>query len=193
MSFSRLINLSGLAGVVGGVIIIATTLIMQIGHLTLTDPSRYIDVWGLPLYLVACILILLALIGIYISQASKIGTLGFAGFLIVFIGQIFIIGLIHFGYFAILDKVSHASTLLAMDHPSLFKESVLVIFLLTILGYILFSVSLLRSRTLPRVGLVLLIIGAVLFTIPVVLGLAFIILGNSLRSRSKESKALIVA
>ncbi len=186
MSFSRLINLSGFAGVVGGVIIIGITLIFLIGHLTLTDPSRYIDVWGLPLYLIAYILILLALLGVYTSQASKVGTLGFMGFLIVFIGQIFIIGLIHFGYFAILDKVSRTSTFLAMDHPSLYKESVIVIFVLTILGYILFGVALLRSCTLPRVGSLLLIIGAVLFTLPLVFGLAFIILGNSMRSQLNE-------
>lgn len=186
MSSSRLIRLSGLAGVLGGAIIIVMTLIIFIGHLTLTNPSRYIDVWGLPLYLIAYILILLALLGIYTRHASEVGKLGFLGFLMVFVGQIFIIGLINFGYFAILDKVSQASSLLTINHPSLFKESAIVMFFLTILGYILFSVSLFRSRVVPRIGSVLLIIGAVLFTIPVAFGLAFIILSNPMRSHLKE-------
>jgi hypothetical protein len=186
MSFSKLIDLSGFAGIVGGSLIIVLTLIFYIGHLILPDPSRYIDVWGLPLLLIAYILILMALVGVYTSGASKVGTLGFIGFLMIFIGQIFIIGLIHFGYFAILDKVNQASTILSINHPSLYKESMIAIVLLTILGYILFGVALLRSSIFPRPGVLFLIIGAVLFTIPVILGMAFIILGNSLRLRSKE-------
>ena len=185
MSSSKLINLGGLSGMMGGVILFCITLITLIGHLTLSDPSRYIDVWGLPFYLIAYFLILLSLIGMYSSQASKLGNLGFFGFLLAFIGQTLIIGLIHFGYFAILDKVSQTSAILDIDHPSMFKESVIAIGLLTILGYILFGVAVLRSRLFPRGGAVLFIIGAALYTFPVVFGIAFIILGNSMRSQLK--------
>jgi hypothetical protein len=189
MSSSKLMNLSGLAGVVGGAIIIGISLITLIGHLTLSDPSRYIDVWGLPIYLLGFLLVLLTLIGIYSSQSSKLGNLGFFGFLIAFIGQILITGLIHYGYFAIIDKVSRPSAVMSLDHPSLYKESVIVIALLTIVGYILFGVAILRSRMFPRAGAVLLIIGAVLlFSFPFVFGIAFIILGNSIQSPLFEAK-----
>ena len=45
---------------------------------------------------------------------------------------------------------SHREIRTKMHHPSFFKEAMIVIVTLTILGYILFGVALLRSCAMPR-------------------------------------------
>lgn len=84
MTTSRAIRLSGLAGMLGGVILVIAVSIyygLRITSLelaTIAVSSAYMT--SLTLELISCILILLTLVGLHAHQATKAEKLGFIGF-----------------------------------------------------------------------------------------------------------------
>jgi hypothetical protein len=189
MATSRAIRLSGLAGMLGGVILVIAVSIyygLRITSLelaTIAVSSAYMT--SLTLELISCILILLTLVGLHAHQATKAGKLGFIGFLIAFIGQTFDFGRIYVMAFIVPFFAREAPFLLefrGIKMPSPLREAVLVTIVFLIIGYVLFGIATLRARILPRGGAILLIIGGVLMFAPikVVCGIAIIWLGYAL-------------
>jgi len=196
MTTSKAIRLSGLAGMLGGVILVIALSIYFGLRITSSDIATIVvsSAWitSLTLELISYILILLTLVGLYAHQVTKAGTLGFIGFLIAFIGQTLDVGRNYVMAFIAPFLAREAPALLesrGMEMPSPLREAVLVTIVFLIIGYVLFGIATLRARILPRGGAILLIIGGVLILIKVVFGIALIWLGYALwKSKSNTLK-----
>ncbi len=187
MTTSRAIRLSGLAGMLGGLILVIALSIYFGLRITSPDTATIAlsSAWitSLTLELISYILILLTLVGLHAHQATKAGTLGFIGFLIAFIGQTLDVGRNYVMAFFVPFLAREAPALLefrGIEMPSPLREAVLVTIVFLIIGYVLFGIATLRARILPRGGAILLIIGGVLILIKVVFGIAIIWLGFAL-------------
>lgn len=115
-------------------------------------------------YLLGSMLLLLGLVGLYISQAEAAGVLGLVGFLTAFLGTAFLVGALWFELFI--------TPALAVEAPGLAEAELgiagfILVFLLSALGWVLFGVATLRARVYPRWAAVLLIVGGLVAFVPV--------------------------
>jgi hypothetical protein len=133
------------------------------------------------LVLIGIALLLLGLVGIYVSQAEAIDTLGLIGFLLTFLGMIMIAGLYWARAFILPPfQLAPAGLLLTISVAAL--------------GWLIFGIATFRARIYPRPASLVLMIGAVLSAIPgpateVVLVLAVAWLGYYLFSGRAASVA----
>ena len=112
----------------------------------------------------AKLLLLWSLVGLYLRQVPQAGRFGFATFVLAFIGTALEFGTI-WGFSIIAPS-------LAMTAPGVLDSTVqltpvlagiFVPFVLMALGWPLFALASLRAKVLPRLGLVLIAIGPLLF------------------------------
>jgi hypothetical protein len=111
-------------------------------------------------YLISAALLLLGLVGLYISQSQAAGILGLVGFLLAFLGIVLLAGAFWFELFV--------RPALAEQAPDLLQAEVgLAGFILTSLfaavGWVLFGVATLRAGVYPRWAAILLIVGTIAF------------------------------
>lgn len=116
------------------------------------------------LYLLGAALLLLGLVGLYVSQSEAAGVLGMAGFLTAFLGTALLVGALWFELFI--------SPALAVEAPELAEAELglagfILVFLLSALGWILFGVATLRAHVYPRWAAVLLMVGGLVAFVPV--------------------------
>jgi hypothetical protein len=124
---------------------------------------------GQALHILAALLMLFGIFGLYTVQREKMGVLGLVGFVLATIGAtlFFADGLIALAIFpAIADT---APDLLAAT-GAMNSGTVLVAFIVmaatAMIGYIVFAAAILRAGILPRAAALLFLLGAILFNLP---------------------------
>jgi hypothetical protein len=120
--------------------------------------------------LVAITLIFLGLVGLYARQAEHAGIFGLLAFVAALSGTAMLFGFVWTGSF-ILPFVARAAPevvdpgFVDADPSGTLLLGVILTFGLFVIGWVLFGLSSLRARVLPRGASVLLMIGAVFFFI----------------------------
>src|SRR3954464_6425368 len=137
MSSSNLLRLSGLAAMLGALLLVIVGLVQLVLNLFFPNPGALSEGAMIALYvrsafgLFGYALLALGLVGLYARQSEATGTFGIISFLATFLGMALPVGL---GWAAVL----------------------------TDLGWILLGVASLRAGVYPRVATILLIVGAVI-------------------------------
>ncbi len=174
MATQKLLRLSGLALMVGGIILVVHYITHPPGE---TAQYTFYPLWVLSHWLggIAHLLILFGLMGLYLHQSEKVGLLGLVGFILAFVGNaLFAGGQLYFGAVFQPFVAIQAPHWLEPNSPlltsSAYRLAVSVTNIPLLLGFLLLSVMTLRAGMLPRLGSWLIIL-----LVPIgVLGLAFI-------------------
>ena len=87
MAASNLLRWSGLAALVGSVLIVVANVVAFLGGVNAGTISRGVYFFVASLFLPGLVLVLLGLVGLYASRAQATGALGLIGLLYVFITQ----------------------------------------------------------------------------------------------------------
>jgi hypothetical protein len=116
------------------------------------------------LYLLGAVLLLLGLVGLYASQSEAAGVLGLVGFLAAFLGTALLAGVLWFELFITPSLATRAP---GLAEAELGLAGFILVFLLGVVGWVLFGAATLRARTYPRWAAVLLMIGGVVAFVPV--------------------------
>jgi hypothetical protein len=168
MSGGRLIRWAGLAGAIGGLLLLATDIVTWAAFYN--QPASVVgasSAWVITLSLevLAAYLAFLALVGLYARQATQSGAFGFASFIIASLSTALNIGVVWAGAFLVPELAAVAPNFLdaAERSPSgmLAVGSFSAIVLLA-LGWGLFGIASLRAKVLPALPSWLLIVGAIL-------------------------------
>ncbi len=167
MSAGNLLRLSGLAGIVAGVlIIVAEILAMSARLMDMATMARTpLGAAWIPLNLLemlGVILLLLALVGFYARQASVAGGFGLLGFLVAFLGAVVFAGAGWSNTFNAPLVARTSPALLAGFPPSPLGEALLYSAWLFAAGLVLFGITVLTAGVLPSIGGWLLVVGGVL-------------------------------
>ena len=122
--------------------------------------------FDMALYLLAGLLLLFGLIGLYAGQAEETGVLGLVGFVVAFSGTALVVGSSWTNLFAVPSVAMGAPELLDAEQAAgpVTLGYILSGGLFTV-GLLVFGVSTFRARVYPRVASITLIIGA-LFLLP---------------------------
>jgi hypothetical protein len=172
MSSSNLIRWSGLAALVGGVLLA----VLEVAEFVLIGGQPESVVAGASAliivrvsFLVAIALIILALVGLYARQAEQAGTLGLIAFLVAFTGTVMVFGAQWSTAFIGPWLAEAAPELLDTEPAGLMAAGFMLSFLLLALGWFLCGLASLQAGVLPRGGAVLLMVGAVLLFVALLL------------------------
>jgi hypothetical protein len=166
MSFAQLIRWSGLAGILGGISIAVFVLVHPWNQFVGAEVART-TAWRIAhsLHFVGATLTLLGLIGLYARQMQHLGQLGLIGFVLAFIGTAMFVGTGMLTAFIWPMVAVQAPDALGQDGAMFLPPAVVALVLTAVvvtLGYILFGLAMLRASVLPRWGIVLFVVGAVL-------------------------------
>lgn len=158
----RLVHLSGRASILGGMLFAVAVVLhpLRDGASIFTSGAAYGAIHNLGVF--GLMLQTFGLVGLYIREADAMGGRGLASFIVAFFGQLF--------YLCLLVVDGIANPLLAQFAPELVHSAehidpnLLTIVLpalgLFVLGYVVFGVSLLAAKAQPRIGSVLITVGA---------------------------------
>jgi hypothetical protein len=165
MSSSNLIRWSGLAAIVGGVLIVVSDVLNAVlfpgepgSQVMITSTWSIVQILGL----VALALIALALVGMYACQLQQAGTLGLIAFVIAFGGTLMVFGLSWSETFLGPLVAEEAPGLLSAEPSGALAVGSILSLVLFALGWLLVGLVSLRAGALPRVAAVLMIVGALL-------------------------------
>lgn len=123
------------------------------------------------LYLLGAVLLLIGLVGLYASQSEAAGVLGLVGFLAAFLGTALLVGALWFELFVTPSLATRAP---GLAEAELGLAGFILVFLLGVVGWVLFGAATLRARAYPRWAAVLLMVGGVVAFVPVPLaGIVF--------------------
>ncbi len=178
MSSSDLIRWSGLAAMVAGVSLVIADLlaIFLFGDQFSETVTTGTYTLNTVLDMIALILLLLALVGLYVRQAEVTGPLGLVGFCVAFVGTVLVAGFAWASLFVAPALATAAPELLDTGPP----PGLLPTFIPFAVGWLLFGIASLRGRVYPRWAAILLIVGAVISILPltqIVLAVAVALLG----------------
>jgi hypothetical protein len=166
MSSSNLIRWSGLAAMLAGVLLLVAALL----DLVVIGPGEPVSLrvttgvytFQSAVNLLAVVLLLIGLVGLYARQSEAAGLLGLVGFLVAFLGTALATG---FRWATLFIAPS-----LAVVAPGFLNEGPPPGFFLMLItfavGWLLFGVGTLRARVYPRAPAITLIAGAVLSLFP---------------------------
>jgi hypothetical protein len=198
MSSSNLIRWSGLAALVGGVLVVVSEVLDaalfpgEQGSGAMATSSWFIvQILGL----VALVLITLGLVGLYARQAEQAGSLGLIAFLVAFSGTLMTFGLLWGEPFLGPMLAKEAPEVLDADPSGTLAAGIILTLVLFALGWLLFGLASLRAGVLPRGAALLLMVGAVLFFVvsllefpgsTIVVGAALVWMGYALWSGTGE-------
>ena len=168
MSSSNLVRWSGMATIVGAILIASLELMEFILFGSLTGSQVAATggwVFVQVIYLIAMLAVLLGLIGLYTRQAEQSGSLGLLSFLVAFSGTALLAGAQW--------SAAFLGPMLAAEAPGIMDAepsgSILVGYLLSVisfsLGWLLFGLASLRSSVFPRGAALLVLVGGALFFI----------------------------
>jgi hypothetical protein len=163
VSSSDLIRWSGVAAVAGAVMLVVSGLVSILGvdFSNLSENLGALIIASL-LGMLAAVLLLLGLVGLYASQARAAGVLGLIGFLLAFLGTVFVAGFDWAGAFLLPNVAAEASRIFEATPPGF-----VVTFVLFAIGWLVFGLAMLRARIYPRAVALVLIAGAVINLVPV--------------------------
>jgi hypothetical protein len=195
MRSSDLIRWSGLAAILG----VALLLISDFLSLTVLsgDPAEIVTTGA---YLadggtrvLAGILLLLGLVGLYARQSEASGTLGLVAFLAAFAGTALILGTWWTNAFVAPVLAQENSRILETGPTGVMSVAFTLSFAFAGVGWLLFGLVSLRAGVYPRAAVVVLMIGAVLTFVPlpggqVVFEVGLAWLGLALLSRNEVSE-----
>lgn len=164
MSPHFLYRASGMALLVGSISGLLWTLVSAfIVPLVTPDP------FASPIFLIASLLLLIAailispgLVGLYVSQYARVGWLGFAGFVLLFVGTL-LLG-VGFGFIsaAVLPWITtHAHELLVGSLPPLLYFFAVVGALLIVLGAIALGIAMILAKNRPMWPAIALVLAGV--------------------------------
>ena len=185
MSSSNLIRWSGLAAILAGVLLVVADLLnLAIGFGD--EPFSEVATTGIHavqyvVNLLAAVLLLIGLVGLYARQSEAASPLGLVGFLVAILGTALITGLFWATLFI--------APALAVEAPAFLDEGPPPGYFLTLItfgvGWLLFGIATLLARVYPRIPAILLMIGAAITVLPlpftgVVLAIAVAWLGFAL-------------
>lgn len=119
------------------------------------------------LHTLAALLALFGLVGLYARQAKGNGWLGLLGFVLALFGTGFYLADAVIGLVVLPILATSAPTLVAADGALNMSPAYIVFAVTFMVGYILFGIALLRENSLPRAATLLLIVGAILVSLPV--------------------------
>jgi hypothetical protein len=165
MSSTKLIRLSGLAAIAGGIFILLARVFQVVlfasEPLSIQALSPYfVAALGIP-GLLGSILLALGLVGLYARQAERIGVWGLSAFLVAYVGLSLALGANWAYAFASPYLGSTAPTLLDADFADVawgvFGAGFLISYLLGAISWLIMSVVTIIAGALPRwVGVVML-------------------------------------
>lgn len=187
MSSATLIRLCGTAAILAGVLLVAADLLsptrlflplsfQSFSEPTITTSASFYYTLQSKANLLAAVLLLGGLVGLYARQAQTAGLLGLVGFLVAFLGTALLIGFLWTSAFIIPSLVAEMTT----EMPELVTGVASPGFYLSLaafaLGWGIFGVATLRARIYPRKAAVLLVIGALMNLLPVpFVGFVFVV------------------
>jgi len=169
-SFRRLIRAAGIAAVVSGLL----DIVYFVAHPSGGEPpaAHAINGWYAPLHgleILGQLSFLLAVTGMYLVQNRVTGRLGFAGYVLLLAGTIFVIGTLWGdGFFS---PVLASKTPGLLDHGrdlyvgALFWASGAMVGTIT-LGFLMFGAANLRARVFPRTAVAMMTLGGVMVPLP---------------------------
>jgi hypothetical protein len=188
MSSSDLIRWAGLAAILAGVLLVVADLLnLAIGF---DDDEPFSETATTGIYafqsvvnLLAAVLLLIGLVGLYARQSEAAGLLGLAGFLVAFLGTALVTGLLWASLFIV--------PTLAVEVPAFLDQvegpppGFFLTFITFAVGWLLFGIATLLARVYPRIPTILVMIGAVIAVLPlpftgIVLAIAVAWLGFAL-------------
>lgn len=192
MRSTDLIRWSGLAAILGVAILIISDLLSLTvfsGDLTeIVTSGAYLADGGMRV--LAGILLLLGLVGLYARQAEASGVPGLVAFLVAFAGTALIFGTWWTNAFVPPVLAQENSRLLETGPTGVLNVAFTLSFALGAVGWLLFGLVSLRTRIYPRAAVITLMIGAALTFVPlpaagVVFYVAIAWLGLALFSRQE--------
>ncbi len=172
MTSAGLMRWAGLAAVVSAVLSVVGDLLrlfvdVESSETATTTPYALVFL----LYLLGAVLLLLGLVGLYTSQSEAAGVLGLVGFLAAFLATALLVGVLWFELFITPSLATRAP---GLAEAELGLAGFVLVFLLGVVGWVLFGLATLRARTYPRWAAVLLMVGGVVAFVPIPLaGLVF--------------------
>lgn len=165
---SDLIRWSGLATILGGALLLISDLLsltVTSGSLSqLATTTSYAVDSGTRL--LAGILLLLGLVGLYARQSAASGALGLVAFLAAFAGTALAFGTWWTNAFVAPSLATEAPALLDAGPTGALGFGFTLSFALTALGWLLFGLVSLRARVYPRAAVGVLVVGAALTFAP---------------------------
>jgi hypothetical protein len=198
MSSSNLIRWSGLAALVGGVLIVISDVLNAVffpsepgTEVMLSSTWFIVQILGL----VALAFITLGLVGMYTRQTQRAGILGLIAFVMTFSGMLMVFGLLWGEPFLGPLVAEQAPGLLSTEPSGALAVGNILSVVLFALGWFLFGLASLRAGVLPRGAAILMITGALLSFVltsldlplwSVVLGAAVTWMGYALWSGTRE-------
>lgn len=178
MPSSNLIRWSGLAALMGGMLLIVVNVAEFIVYGDQPESvTATTSAWLIlsVLALMGVVLIFLGLVGLYAHQAEQAGTLGLVAFVMALIGTAMIFGFAWAGAFVVPDLAEAVPDFLDTSDAGMLMVGVMLTFVMFALGWFLFGLASLQARVLPRSAAVLLIVGAVLASVFLFLEIPFYI------------------
>ncbi len=165
MTPANLTRLSGVAGVLAGTLLAVANLLALLTSNPTSTPAQivttgYYKAQGL-LSLLAVVMLLGALVGLYVRQSEAAGVLGLVAFLVAFVGTALVVGVYWTNAF-ITPVVARETPEAVGGSGSGWTFSVWNYYL----GWVLFALSALRTKVFPRAAATLLLVGAVLVAFP---------------------------
>jgi hypothetical protein len=195
MHSSDLIRWSGLAAILGAALLLISDLLSLTVY-----PGDPVEIVTTGAYLIdsgtrllAGVLLLLGLVGLYARQSEASGVLGLVAFLVAFAGTALILGTWWTNAFAAPSLATEAPAFLEARPTGVLGFGFTLSFALGALGWLLFGLISLRTRIYPRVAVAALVVGAALTFAPlpatgVVFYVALAWLGLVLFSQKEASK-----
>jgi hypothetical protein len=124
--------------------------------------TSFIYAFDTLLYMLAMIMVLGGMVGLYDSQARATGLLGKVGFLVAFLGMSLVLGFWWGQAFWVPAAAEAPPELPEDDPPSRLTLAYQLTFSLASLGWLLFGFATLLARVYPRSAAIILIFGAIL-------------------------------
>jgi hypothetical protein len=172
MTSSNLVRVGGgSAAMVGGVLILISAIIgsLALGAESISEQaSTGAYAFVTLLYLLAVVLVLGGLVGLYARQSEEAGLLGVVGFLVAFLGTALMVGASWSQAFFTpgLAETGSGTIFLGQGLSGWIDLGYTLTYLLASLGWLVFGVATLLARVYPRPAAVLVIIGALISFIP---------------------------
>ncbi len=173
MSSSEQIRWTGLAAILAGLMFLVSDLIdlaissdgfgpKNLGE----EASRAVSASQSGLTLLAGLLLLVGLAGLYVRQLEDGGLLGMVGFLVAFCGTVMAVGAFWANAFVAPSLAQEELRLLDAAPPRALAAGFTLSYGSVALGWLLFGLATLRTGLYPRSASVLLMIGAALTWLP---------------------------
>jgi hypothetical protein len=166
MASSDLIRWSGLPAIAAGALLAVAALLdltyfgsePRFSEVVQTGSYLFQQV----LYLLGVMLLLVGLVGLYARHSQAAGALGLVGFLVAFAGTVLVAGFLWAGTFVTPALATEVPGFLDAGPPPGFFPAIITCGV----GWLLFGIATLRARVYPRWATILLIVGAVIFVVP---------------------------